>query len=301
MTSTTGGLLGRIGNTPLLRATRLRGIPRGVELWAKAEWFNPGGSVKDRPILRMIEEAERDGRLRPDRVLLDSTSGNAGIAYAMIGAAKGYSVELVVPENVSHERKRIIRAYGAQIVYSDPLEGSDGAILLARARLAADPDRYVMLDQYNNPANWRAHDEGTGREILAQTDGRLTHFVAGLGTSGTVMGVGRRLRKDAPAVRIVAVEPDGPLHGLEGLKHMASSIVPGIYDPSIHHSVMPVRTEAAYEMTRRLAAEEGWLAGPSAGAAMSAALQLAGEIGEGVIVVVLPDGGDRYLSTRVFV
>jgi len=300
MTMASGSLLERIGLTPLLRAARLRGIPRGVEVWAKAEWFNPGGSVKDRPILRMIEEAERDGRLTPEKVLLDSTSGNAGIAYAMIGAAKGYRVELVMPENVSEERKHVIRAYGAQLVYSDPLEGSDGAIVAARARLAADPERYLMLDQYNNPANWRAHYDGTGAEILAQTGGRLTHFVAGLGTSGTVMGVGRRLREDAPGVRVVAVEPEGPLHGLEGLKHMASSIVPGIYDPSIHHDVLPVRTEPAYEMMRRLAAEEGWLVGPSAGAAMTAALRLAEDIGEGIVVAVLPDGGDRYLSTGLF-
>ncbi|MGH2627664.1 MAG: PLP-dependent cysteine synthase family protein [Anaerolineales bacterium] len=297
---TPGGLLQRIGHTPLLRAERLGGIPSGVEIWAKAEWFNPGGSVKDRPILRMIEEAERDGRLTPERVLLDSTSGNAGIAYAMIGAAKGYRVELVVPENVSEERKRIISAYGARILYSDPLEGSDGAILLARARLAAEPDRYVMLDQYNNHANWRAHYEGTGVEILEQTAGRLTHFVAGLGTSGTVMGVGRRLRESSPGVQIVAVEPDGPLHGLEGLKHMASSIVPGIYDPSIPHRVVAVRTEDAYTMTRRLAAEEGWLAGPSAGAAMDAAERLAHDVEEGVFAVILPDGGDRYLSTGIF-
>jgi len=295
-----GGLLQRIGHTPLLRAVRLRGIPAGVEIWAKAEWFNPGGSVKDRPILRMIEEAERDGRLTPERVLLDSTSGNAGIAYAMIGAAKGYRVELVVPENVSEERKRIISAYGARIIYSDPLEGSDGAILLARERLAAEPDRYLMLDQYSNPGNWGAHYEGTGPELLEQTAGRLTHFVAGLGTSGTVMGVGRRLRESAPHVEIVAVQPDGPLHGLEGLKHMATSIVPGIYDPSIPHRVVTVRTEEAYAMTRRLAAEEGWLAGPSAGAAMDAALRLAHDVGEGVIAVVLPDGGDRYLSTGIF-
>ncbi len=295
-----GGLLQRIGHTPLLRAVRLRGIPAGVEIWAKAEWFNPGGSVKDRPILRMIEEAERDGRLTPERVLLDSTSGNAGIAYAMIGATKGYRVELVVPENVSEERKRIISAYGARIIYSDPLEGSDGAILLARERLAAEPDRYLMLDQYSNPGNWGAHYEGTGPELLEQTAGRLTHFVAGLGTSGTVMGVGRRLRESAPHVEIVAVQPDGPLHGLEGLKHMATSIVPGIYDPSIPHRVVTVRTEEAYAMTRRLAAEEGWLAGPSAGAAMDAALRLAHDVGEGVIAVVLPDGGDRYLSTGIF-
>ncbi|HEV8339081.1 MAG TPA: cysteine synthase family protein [bacterium] len=295
-----GGLLQRIGHTPLLRVERLGGTPPGVEILAKAEWFNPGGSVKDRPILRMIEEAERDGRVTPERILLDSTSGNAGIAYAMIGAAKGYHVELVVPENISEERKRIISAYGARIVYSDPLEGSDGAILLAHARRSADPDRYVMLDQYNNPANWRAHYEGTGVEILEQTARRLTHFVAGLGTSGTVMGVGRRLRESAPGVQVVAVQPDGPLHGLEGLKHMDSSIIPGIYDPAVHHRVVTVRTEDAYAMTRRLATEEGWLVGPSAGAAMDAAVRLAHEAGESVIVVILPDGGDRYLSTGIF-
>jgi cysteine synthase B len=271
-----------------------------VEILAKAEWFNPGGSVKDRPVLRMIEEAEREGRLTPGKVLLDASSGNAGIAYAMIGAAKGYQVELVVPQNVSVERRRIIQAFGATLIPSDPLEGSDGAIRLARQVFAAAPQRYVLLDQYNNPANWRAHYDTTGAEIIAQSDGRLTHFVAGLGTSGTLVGVGRRLREQRPHVQIVAVEPDGPLHGLEGLKHMATSIVPGIYDPSVHHRVIPVSTEAAYAMARRLAREEGWLVGPSAGAAMVAALQVAREAGEGVIVVVLPDGGDRYLSTGVF-
>ncbi len=294
------GLLDRIGHTPLLRMARLRGIPGGVEILAKAEWFNPGGSVKDRPILRLIEDAEGEGRLRPDRMLLDSSSGNAGIAYAMIGAAKGYRVELVIPENVSEERKRIIRAFGAVIIPSDPLEGSDGAIRLAHARFAAAPERYVMPDQYNSPGNWRSHYDTTGAEIIAQSEGRITHFVAGLGTSGTVVGVGRRLREWNPDVQIVAVEPDGPLHGLEGLKHMATSIVPAIYDPSVHHRVMSVQTEAAYEMTRRLAQEEAWLVGPSAGAAMVGALRLAEEIGEGVIVALLPDGGDRYLSTRVF-
>jgi len=295
-----GGLLERIGNTPLLRATRLAGIPRGVEVLAKAEWFNPGGSVKDRPIARMIADAERAGHLGSERILLDSSSGNAGIAYAMIGAARGYRVELVIPENVSEERKRIIRAFGAQIVFSDPLEGSDGAIRLARERFAAHSDRYVLLDQYNNPSNWRAHYETTGPEIVAQTQGRLTHFVAGLGTSGTITGVGRLLRDRHPDVQIIAVEPDGPLHGLEGLKHMASSIVPGIYDPGVFHRKMAVGTDEAYAMTRRLAREEGWLVGPSAGAAMHAALTLAREVDRGVVVVVLPDGGDRYLSTRVF-
>ncbi len=295
------GLLDRIGNTPLLRVTRLRGVPSGVEILAKAEWFNPGGSVKDRPVLRMIEDAEREGRLTPDKILLDSSSGNAGIAYAMIGAAKGYRVELVIPENVSAERKRIIRAFGAVVISSDPLEGSDGAIRLAHERFAAAPDRYVMPDQYNNPSNWRAHYDTTGPEIIAQGEGRLTHLIAGLGTSGTLVGVGRRLREWNPGAQIVAVEPDGPLHGLEGLKHMATSIVPGIYDPTVHHRVISAQTEAAYAMTRRLAQEEGWLVGPSAGAAMLAAVQVAQEVGEGVIIVVLPDGGDRYLSTKVFV
>ncbi len=295
-----GTLLERIGHTPLLRITRLRGIPTGVEILAKAEWFNPGGSVKDRPVLRMIEDAERDGGLRPGKILLDSSSGNAGIAYAMIGAAKGYRVALVIPENVSPERKRIIRAFGAEVIYSDPLEGSDGAIRVAQERFAAAPERYVMPDQYNNPSNWRAHYDTTGPEILAQSEGRLTHFVAGLGTAGTLVGVGRRLREGNPGVQIVAVEPDGPLHGLEGLKHMATSIVPGIYDPSVHHRVIRVPTEPAYAMTRRLAQEEGWLVGPSAGAALLAAVQVAQEIGQGVIAVVLPDGGDRYLSTKVF-
>jgi len=293
-------LLECIGRTPLLRVSRLGGVPPRVEILAKAEWFNPGGSVKDRPVLRMIEEAEREGRLTPGKVLLDASSGNAGIAYAMIGAAKGYQVELVVPQNVSVERRRIIQAFGATLIPSDPLEGSDGAIRLARQVFAAAPQRYVLLDQYNNPANWRAHYDTTGAEIIAQSDGRLTHFVAGLGTSGTLVGVGRRLREQRPHVQIVAVEPDGPLHGLEGLKHMATSIVPGIYDPSVHHRVIAVSTEAAYAMARRLAREEGWLVGPSAGAAMVAALQVAREVGEGVIVVVLPDGGDRYLSTGVF-
>ena len=293
-------LLECIGRTPLLRVSRLGGVPPRVEILAKAEWFNPGGSVKDRPVLRMIEEAEREGRLTPGKVLLDASSGNAGIAYAMIGAAKGYQVELVVPQNVSVERRRIIQAFGATLIPSDPLEGSDGAIRLARQVFAAAPQRYVLLDQYNNPANWRAHYDTTGAEIIAQSDGRLTHFVAGLGTSGTLVGVGRRLREQRPHVQIIAVEPDGPLHGLEGLKHMATSIVPGIYDPSVHHRVIAVSTEAAYAMARRLAREEGWLVGPSAGAAMVAALQVAREVGEGVIVVVLPDGGDRYLSTGVF-
>jgi cysteine synthase B len=294
-------LLQRIGNTPLLRLRRVtRGLPEGVEVCVKAEWFNPGGSVKDRPVLRMIEDAERAGLLTPDKVLLDSTSGNAGIAYAMIGAAKGYRVKLVMPANASEERKRMIRAYGAELVFSDPLEGSDGAILLARRIQEEDPERYFKPDQYNNPSNWKAHYDTTGPEILAQTEGRITHFVGTLGTTGTVVGVGRRLREVNPEVEIVAVEPDGPLHGIEGLKHIASSIRPGIYDPSVHHRKIGVSTEAAYAMARRLAREEGMFVGASTGAAVWAALQVARELREGLVVALAPDGGDRYLSTALW-
>ena len=294
-------LLQRIGNTPLLRLRRVtRGLPEGVEVCVKAEWFNPGGSVKDRPVLRMIEDAERAGLLTPDKVLLDSTSGNAGIAYAMIGAAKGYRVKLVMPANASEERKRMIRAYGAELVFSDPLEGSDGAILLARRIQEEDPDRYFKPDQYNNPSNWKAHYDTTGPEILAQTEGRITHFVGTLGTTGTVVGVGRRLREFNPEVEVVAVEPDSPLHGIEGLKHIASSIRPGIYDPSVHHRKVGVSTEAAYAMARRLAREEGMFVGASTGAAVWAALQVARELQEGLVVALAPDGGDRYLSTALW-
>jgi len=269
-------------------------------VYVKAEWFNPGGSVKDRPVLRMITDAERDGRLTPGKTILDSTSGNAGIAYAMIGAIKGYPVELVVPANASEERKRIIAAYGARIILSDPLEGSDGAILMAREILARAPDKYFKPDQYNNPSNWQAHYETTGPEILDQTGGRVTHFVAGLGTTGTLVGAGRRLHEADPRIRVVAVEPDAPLHGLEGLKHIASSIVPGIYDPSVHDEKMSVSTEAGYTMARRLAREEGLFVGESAGAAIEAALRLAGELRRGAVVVIAPDGGDRYLSTPLW-
>jgi len=294
-------LLNRIGNTPLLRLRRIsQDLPPGVEIYIKAEWFNPGGSVKDRPVLRMIEEAERAGLLTPDKIILDSTSGNAGIAYAMIGAVKGYRVKLVMPANASEERKRRIRAYGAEIVFSDPLEGSDGAILLAREIYAQDPDRYYKPDQYNNPANWRAHYDTTGPEIIAQTEGRITHFVGTLGTTGTVTGVGRRLREFSPEVKVIAVEPDSPLHAIEGLKHIESSIRPGIYDPTVHHQKIGVSTEAAYEMARRLAREEALFVGPSTGAAMAAALQVARELEEAVMVVLAPDGGDRYLTTPLW-
>jgi len=294
-------LLSRIGNTPLLRLRRIQqGLAPGVEIYIKAEWFNPGGSVKDRPVLRMIEEAERAGLLTPDKIILDSTSGNAGIAYAMIGAAKGYRVTLVMPANASEERKRRIRAYGAELIFSDPLEGSDGAILLARQIEAQHPGRYYKPDQYNNPANWWAHYDTTGPEIIAQTEGRITHFVGTLGTTGTVTGVGRRLREFSSEIEIIAVEPDNPLHAIEGMKHIESSIRPGIYDPSVHHRKIGVSTEAAYEMARRLAREEAMFVGPSTGAAMVAALQVAKDLREAVIVVLAPDGGDRYLTTPLW-
>ncbi len=294
-------LLDQIGRTPLIRLRRVtRDLRESVELYLKAEWFNPGGSVKDRPVLRMITDAERDGRLRPGTTILDSTSGNAGIAYAMIGAVKGYAVELVLPASASEERKRIIAAYGARIILSDPLEGSDGAILLAREILARAPERYFKPDQYNNPSNWLAHYDTTGPEILEQTGRRVTHFVAGLGTTGTLVGAGRRLHEAGLGVQVVAVEPDAPLHGLEGLKHIATSIVPGIYDPSVHDRKISVSTDGGYTMARRLAREEGLFVGESAGAAVAAALTVARDLREGIIVVIAPDGGDRYLSTPLW-
>ncbi|TMD96953.1 MAG: cysteine synthase family protein [Chloroflexi bacterium] len=293
-----------IGNTPLLRIHLFDEAAPGVEIYAKAEFMNPGGSVKDRPALRMIEEGERSGRLTRDKVILDSTSGNTGIAYAMIGAAKGYRVKLVMPTNVSEERKQLVTAFGAEIEYSDALEGSDGAILLARQMRDADPDRYFMPDQYNNDANWRAHYDGTGLEIWEQTGGRVTHFIAGLGTSGTFVGTSRRLKELSSAIRCISVEPDEPWHGLEGLKHMETSIVPGIYDASIADANVGVATEAAYEVARRLATTEGILIGHSSGAALfvagreGAALAAAGQ--GGVIVIVFADGGDRYLSSGLY-
>lgn len=294
-------MLDAIGNTPLLRLQRVtHGLPASVEIYVKAEWFNPGGSVKDRPVRRIVLDAERDGRLTRAKTILDSSSGNAGIAYAMIGAALGYRVHLVVPENVSVERKHVLQAFGAEVEFSDPLEGSDGAILAVRRVYGADPERYFFGDQYNNPSNPRAHFENTGPEVFAQTDGRITHFVAGLGTSGTLVGAGRRLRELSPRVQIIAVEPEGALHGIEGLKHMASAIVPGIYDPAVHHRKIPVRTETAYEMARRLAREEGLLVGQSSGAAVAGALDAVRELREGVVVVIAPDGGDRYLSTALW-
>jgi S-sulfo-L-cysteine synthase (O-acetyl-L-serine-dependent) len=294
------GITRLVGNTPLLRIHLFEDECPGVELYGKAEFLNPGGSVKDRPALRMIEEAERSGELTPDRIILDSTSGNTGIAYAMVGAAKGYRVRLVMPTNVSEERKALVQAYGAEIVYSDALEGSDGAIRVARRMCAEQPDVYFFPDQYNNPANWQAHYHGTGVEIWRQTEGRITHFIAGLGTSGTFTGTTRRLREYNPDIRCISVQPDEPWHGLEGLKHMETSIVPGIYDENLADENIGVGTEAAYDVARQLARTEGILIGHSSGAALWAAREVARREGGGVIVMVFADGGDRYLSSGLY-
>jgi len=291
-------VLDLIGNTPLLRIQRLGAAFPEVEFYAKAEWENPGGSVKDRPALNIIREAERAGLLTKDKILIDSTSGNTGIAYAMIGAARGYRVRLCMPSNVSLERKRILKAYGAEIVYTDPMEGSDGAIRKVRELAAENPQLYFYANQYDNPANWRAHYLTTGAEIFEQTGGRVTHFVAGLGTSGTFIGTARKLKELNPKIRCISFQPDSPFHGLEGMKHMETAIVPGIYDPTVADEDLEISTEEAYAMTLRLAREEGLLAGISAGAAMVAALQVAKAAKRGVIVTIFPDSGDKYLSER---
>jgi cysteine synthase B len=291
-------LSSQIGGTPLLRLQRVaRGVPAGVELYAKAEHLNPGGSVKDRPALAMILDGERAGLLAPGRVLLDATSGNTGIAYAMIGAARGHRVTLCLPANASPERRRMLRLYGAQIVETDLMRGTDGAQERAREMAAAEPEKYFYPDQYNNDANWRAHYEGTAPEIWRQTEGRVTHFLAGLGTSGTFVGTARRLKGFAPRLRAVSMQPDSPLHGLEGMKHMATALVPGIYEPCVADENVEVATEDAQGMTRRLAREEGLFVGVSSGANVFAALRLARTLQPGsVVVTVLCDGGGRYLS-----
>lgn len=296
-------LTDRVGNTPLIGLERVpvrMGADPAVSILIKAEWFNPGGSVKDRAALRIIEDGLADGRLRPGMTIMDATSGNTGIAYAMIGAARGFPVTLVLPGSCSEERKRILHAFGVNLILSDPYEGSDGAIILARQMAAEDPERYFYADQYSNPSNLLAHYDGTGPEILAQTNGEITHFVACLGTSGTMMGTGRRLKEHNPGIQLVAVQPDDQFHGLEGLKHMDSSIVPAIYDPSLIDRFVEVQTEDAYDMARRLAREEGLFVGQSAGAAVVAAIQVGRELHEGVVVVLVPDGGDKYLSTALW-
>jgi S-sulfo-L-cysteine synthase (O-acetyl-L-serine-dependent) len=291
-----GPLFDLVGSTPLIRLSRIERDFPGIELYGKAEFRNPGGSVKDRPARRMLLEGLASGELRPGKVVLDATSGNTGIAYAMLGATLGYPVSLCLPDNVTPERKRMLKAYGAELVLTNPLEGSDGAIREARRRYAADPGRYFYPDQYNNEFNWRAHYDTTGPEIIRQTEGRVTHFVAGLGTSGTFVGVGRRLRDEVPGVVLASMQPDSPLHGLEGLKHMETAIVPGIYDRSVADVELTVDTEEAFAMTRRLAREEGLLVGISAGANVVAATRVASS--PAVVVTILCDGGERYLSER---
>ncbi len=290
------GVLDLIGRTPLVRLYRFERETPGVELYAKAEWQNPGGSVKDRPAARMILEGEASGALTRSKTILDATSGNTGIAYAMVGAARGYRVTLCLPDNASPERKLMLRALGAELILTSPLEGTDGAIREARRLHAADPDRYFYPDQYNNDGNWRSHYDTTAPEIIEQTSGRLTHFVAGLGTSGTFVGTGRRLRRFNPNIRLISFQPDGPFHGLEGLKHMDSAIVPGIYDPTLADEDLRVSSERAYDLVRRLAREEGLLAGISSGAALAASLDVARRLDSGVIVTIFPDGAEKYLT-----
>ncbi|MCJ7707456.1 MAG: PLP-dependent cysteine synthase family protein [Anaerolineales bacterium] len=290
-------LLDRVGNTPLLRLSRVtRDLAPAVELYAKAEWFNPSGSVKDRPAAAILRQGRETGALSPEKALLDSTSGNMEIAYATLGAALALRVCLMVPANVTPERLAILRALNAEITLTDPLEGTEGARKSAVEVAAKDPDRYYFADQFGNSANWQAHYHTTGPELAEQTNGRLTHFVAGLGTSGTLMGAGRYLRETIPQARLIAVQPDQPMHGLEGLKHFASSTVPPIFDPSLPDETLGVRTEEAHAMARRLAREEGLLVGVSAGAAVVAALRVARELEEGVVVTVLADPGHKYLS-----
>lgn len=290
-----------IGNTPLLNFRSITAhLPENVRVFAKAEWTNPGGSVKDRAAANIIRTAERNGDLRPGKILLDSTSGNTGIAYAMLGAAKGYQVRLFIPANASPERIAILRAYGADLVLTDPLEGSDGAIRAVRDLIAREPDRYFYADQYNNPANWHAHYQTTGVEIWDQTQGEVTHFIAGLGTSGTLMGTGRRLKDHNPDVQIIALQPDSPFHGLEGLKHMPTAIKPGIYDEFFADRQLGIGTEETHDMARRLAREEGYLVGISAASAMVGALRVADELAErgesGVVVTLFPDNAYKYLT-----
>ena len=288
-------LLSRIGNTPLVEIRKIFHSPT-VRIFAKCEWFNPGGSVKDRAAARMVQQAEESGLLTPEKTILDATSGNTGIALAMIGALRGYQVELAMPENVTSERKQVLASYGAKIHLTSPLEGSEGAILKARELAAADPDKFFYTDQYSNPANWQAHFYGTSREIYRQTDGEITHFVAGIGTSGTFVGTSRGLKELDPKIQVVSFIPETPLHGLEGLKHLPTAMVPAIYDPDLADIELEVATEKAYTMARRLALEEALLVGPSSAAALVAAMEVAANIQSGSIVTVFPDSGLKYVS-----
>lgn len=291
-------ILERIGNTPLVRIRNLAREFPGVEILAKAEWFNPGGSVKDRPAIRMIEDAERSGALTKNKIILDSSSGNMAVSYSMIGGVKGYQVKMVVPGNISQSHLATIRSFGTKVIFSDPLEGSDGAINLAHSIFEEDPDRYFMPDQYNNPSNWKAHYDTTAVEIWEQTRGRITHLVAGVGTSGTLTGTARGLKKNTPDLEVIGVEPDHTLHGIEGLKYIKESIVPGIYDNKVLDRTIFIDTEDAYTTTKLLATQEGLFVGSSSGAAMSGALKVAREISSGLIVVIFPDGGIRHAIQR---
>ncbi|MEM9953519.1 MAG: cysteine synthase family protein [Chloroflexota bacterium] len=293
----------QIGNTPLIGFKRVTAhLPSSVQVFAKAEWHNPGGSVKDRPAREIVRQALADGRLGNGQILMDSTSGNTGIAYAMLGASKGFGVKLFMSSAVSKERVAILRAYGVDIEFTDPMEGSDGAIRAVRDLAVREPEKYFYADQYNNFANWQAHYKTTGVEIWEQTEGRVTHFVAGLGTSGTLTGTGRRLREYNPDIQIISSEPDIAFHGIEGWKHMESSITPGIYDDSFADRAITASTEDSYTMTKRLAKEEGYLVSPSAGGAMVSALKIAEDLAEqgksGVVVTVFPDNAYKYLSSN---
>ncbi len=299
----TGTILDQVGNTPLLDLSafaRALGVGPGVRLLAKAEWVNPSGSVKARAALRIVEEAERTGDLAPGKILIDSSSGNTGIAFALIGAVKGFAVHLVMPGNVSTERKALVRAYGAHLIESDPLEGSDGAIRLVRSLVAADPQRYFYANQYNNPANWLAHYETTGPEIWRQSDGGVTHFVAGLGTTGTFIGTGRYLKERNPAIHLVALQPADELSVIEGLKYLETAIMPGIFDPQVQDQDLRVEADTAWEITRRLTRQTGLFVGVSSGAAVAGALQVARTLSQGVVVTLLPDDGSKYVSLGIF-
>jgi len=300
---TRGSILELVGNTPLIKLER--SIPddikeKNIEIYAKLEGYNPGGSVKDRPATRMLVEAVKSGKLTKDKIILDATSGNTGIALAMIGTALGFRVELAMPSNVSEERKKIIQAFGAKIHYTNPLESTDGAIIYVRKLIEKYPDRYFYVDQYNNDANWRSHYHSTAVEIWKQTEGKITHFIAGIGTGGTVMGTGRRLKIFNPDIQIIGVQPDSPFHGIEGLKYIETSIKPGIFDENRLDRTMFIGTDISYERARELAKKEGIFVGQSSGAAFEAALQLAKEIDQGVIVFICPDGGEKYLTTALW-
>jgi cysteine synthase B len=293
-------ILDTIGKTPLLRLHKVTAhINKNIEIYAKLEKYNPGGSVKDRAAFRMIKDAEDGGLLTKDKIILDSTSGNTGIAYAMIGVVKGYRVKIVLPRNASPERKKIIAAFGAEIMYSSEFEGSDGAIRMAKEIYKSEPGRYYMPDQYNNPSNWKAHYLTTGPEIIEQTRGRITHFIASVGTSGTIMGTGKALKEFNPDIRVISIQPDDAMHGIEGLKHIESSIVPGIYNAQFPDETIFVNTENAYDTVKGIIMEEGLPVGHSSGAALAGALEVAGTIKQGVLVVIFPDGGDRYLSHEI--